>query len=107
MAIFDNGAVSVCGMQVMGHVAAAQSASLVFLCVHREHYEFLETLAPQLKGKVNTFLAPSEAFVSKQLLNFSFLIHSADFIDWKVLVDVSNNLKKNIYPEANAEYLQR
>uniref|UniRef100_A0A8D3BBL5 STEAP family member 4 n=1 Tax=Scophthalmus maximus TaxID=52904 RepID=A0A8D3BBL5_SCOMX len=57
------------------HAAAAQSASVVFVCVHRENYEFLETLAPQLRGKV--------------------------------LVDVSNNLKKNLYPEANAEYLQR
>ncbi|KAM9353657.1 metalloreductase STEAP4-like [Symphorus nematophorus] len=63
------------GAQVMTHAASAQEASLVFLCVHREHYEFLEALAPQLKGKV--------------------------------LVDVSNNLKKNLYPEANAEYLQR
>nr|XP_046256205.1 metalloreductase STEAP4-like [Scatophagus argus]XP_046256206.1 metalloreductase STEAP4-like [Scatophagus argus] len=62
-------------VQVMSHAAAAQPASLVFLCIHREHYDFLETLAPQLKGKV--------------------------------LVDVSNNLKKNQYPEANAEYLQR
>lgn len=63
------------GAQVMNHAAAAQSAGLVLLCVHREHYGFLETLAPQLKGKV--------------------------------VVDVSNNLKKNLYPEANAEYLQR
>ncbi|XP_071374453.1 metalloreductase STEAP4-like isoform X1 [Centroberyx affinis] len=63
------------GAQVLSHAAAAQSASLVFICVHREHYDFLETLAPQLKGKV--------------------------------LVDVSNNLRKNLYPEANAEYLQR
>ncbi|XP_041648528.1 metalloreductase STEAP4 [Cheilinus undulatus] len=63
------------GAQVMSHAAAAQSASVVFLCVHREHYDFLEELALQLKGKV--------------------------------LVDVSNNLKKNLYPEANAEYLQR
>lgn len=63
------------GTQAMSHVAAAQSARLVFVCIHRENYNFLETLAPQLKGKV--------------------------------LVDVSNNLKKNMYPEANAEYLQR
>ncbi|KAM6910032.1 metalloreductase STEAP4 isoform 2-T2 [Xenentodon cancila] len=63
------------GTQVMSHEAAAQTANLVFICVHREHYNFLETLAPQLRGKV--------------------------------LVDVSNNLKKNLYPEANAEYLQR
>ncbi|XP_061572734.1 metalloreductase STEAP4-like isoform X2 [Cololabis saira] len=63
------------GTQVMSHEAAAQTANLVFICVHRDHYNFLETLAPQLRGKV--------------------------------LVDVSNNLKKNQYPEANAEYLQR
>ncbi|XP_056141962.1 metalloreductase STEAP4 [Lampris incognitus] len=63
------------GAQVLSHAAAAQSADLVIVCVHRQHYDFLETLAPQLKGKV--------------------------------LVDVSNNRKKNLYPEANAEYLQR
>uniref|UniRef100_A0A3Q0RZX7 STEAP family member 4 n=1 Tax=Amphilophus citrinellus TaxID=61819 RepID=A0A3Q0RZX7_AMPCI len=62
-------------VQSMNHEAAAQSARLVFICIHRENYDFLETLATQLKGKV--------------------------------LVDVSNNLKKNLYPEANAEYLQR
>uniref|UniRef100_A0A7N8XZL6 STEAP family member 4 n=1 Tax=Mastacembelus armatus TaxID=205130 RepID=A0A7N8XZL6_9TELE len=63
------------GAQVRSHAAAAEPASLVFICIHREHYDFLETLAPHFKGKV--------------------------------LVDVSNNLKKNLYPEANAEYLQR
>uniref|UniRef100_A0A3Q3JED8 Ferric oxidoreductase domain-containing protein n=1 Tax=Monopterus albus TaxID=43700 RepID=A0A3Q3JED8_MONAL len=63
------------GAQVMSHTAAAHSASLVFICVHREHYGFLETIAPHLEGKV--------------------------------LVDVSNNLKKDMYPEANATYLQR
>ncbi|XP_070823031.1 metalloreductase STEAP4 [Chaetodon trifascialis] len=64
------------GAQVMSHAAAAaQSASLIFICVHREHYDFLQTLAPHLKGKV--------------------------------LVDLSNNLKKGVYPEANAAYLQR
>ncbi|XP_041649276.1 metalloreductase STEAP4-like [Cheilinus undulatus] len=64
------------GAQVMSHDAAAKSASLIFICVHREHYGFLETMAPQLEGK-------------------------------KVLVDLSNNLKKGMYPEANAAYLQR
>ncbi|KAK2844515.1 hypothetical protein Q5P01_011174 [Channa striata] len=63
------------GAQVMSHDAAAQSASLVFVCIHRQNYGFLESLASGLKGKV--------------------------------LVDVSNNLKKDLYPEANAEYLQR
>nr|XP_019948390.1 PREDICTED: metalloreductase STEAP4-like [Paralichthys olivaceus] len=63
------------GAQVMSHAAAADSASLIFICVHREHYDFLEKMAHHLKGKV--------------------------------LVDLSNNLKKGIYPEANATYLQR
>uniref|UniRef100_A0A672JAK0 STEAP family member 4 n=1 Tax=Salarias fasciatus TaxID=181472 RepID=A0A672JAK0_SALFA len=52
-----------------------KSASLIFVCVHREHYEFLETMRNQLQGKV--------------------------------LVDLSNNPKKGMYPEANAIYLQR
>lgn len=39
-------------LQVMSHVAAAQSASVVFLCIHRENYDFLETIAHQLSGKV-------------------------------------------------------
>ncbi|XP_028280444.1 metalloreductase STEAP4 [Parambassis ranga] len=63
------------GTQAVSHGAATQSANLIFVCIHRQNYDFLQTLAPQLNGKV--------------------------------LVDVSNNLKKNLYPEANAEYLQR
>lgn len=34
------------------HAEAAEEASLIFVCVHREHYGFLTTLAPHLKGKV-------------------------------------------------------
>ncbi|XP_061146150.1 metalloreductase STEAP4-like [Syngnathus typhle] len=63
------------GAQVMSHEAAAKAARLIFICVHREHYTFMETLAPYLEGKV--------------------------------LVDLSNNLKKDMYAEANAAYLQR
>ncbi|CAL8247158.1 unnamed protein product [Lota lota] len=62
------------GAQVMSHTEAAQLAAVVIVCVHREHYDFMEATAPQLKGKV--------------------------------LVDVSNNSKKGLYPESNAEYLQ-
>ncbi|CAL8290913.1 unnamed protein product [Merluccius merluccius] len=62
------------GAQVMSHTEAAQLATVVIACVHREHYDFLEAAAPQLKGKV--------------------------------LVDVSNNSEKGLYPESNAEYLQ-
>lgn len=39
-------------LQVMSHVSAAQSAPLVFLCIHRENYDFLKPLAPHLQGKV-------------------------------------------------------
>ncbi|XP_015225522.1 PREDICTED: metalloreductase STEAP4-like [Cyprinodon variegatus] len=63
------------GAQVMTHEEAAKSADLIFVCVHREHYEFLTSIDHCLQGKV--------------------------------LVDLSNNLKKDIYPEANAVYLQR
>ncbi|MEQ2191034.1 hypothetical protein XENOCAPTIV_018944, partial [Xenoophorus captivus] len=46
--------------------------------------------------------------VMHHLCLFSNFVTSAlIFIAWKVLVDVSNNLKKNMYPEANAEFLQR
>ncbi|KAK5608444.1 hypothetical protein CRENBAI_025373 [Crenichthys baileyi] len=62
------------GAEVMTHAQAAQSANLIFICVHREHYDFT-SMEHHLIGKV--------------------------------LVDLSNNLKKDIYPEANAVYLQR
>ncbi|KAM3615080.1 uncharacterized protein V6R79_023067 [Siganus canaliculatus] len=62
------------GSQVMSYEKAAQLSNLIFICVHREHYGFLESLADHLQGKV--------------------------------LVDISNNLKKGMYPEANAAYLQ-
>lgn len=52
MGMHDDYAVFVCVVQVMSHAAAAQSANLVFICIHRENYDFLETLAPELKGKV-------------------------------------------------------
>lgn len=42
-----------CFIQAMSHAAAAQFATLIFVCVHREHYEFLKTLIPHLKGKVS------------------------------------------------------
>lgn len=41
----------------MGHAEAAKIASLIFLCVHREHYGFLSRLAPILQGKVNVLLS--------------------------------------------------
>ncbi|PWA33511.1 hypothetical protein CCH79_00007670 [Gambusia affinis] len=50
------------GAQVRTYVEAVQSSHLIFICVHRELYEFLTTMEHDLKGKV--------------------------------LVDLSNNLKK-------------
>ena len=47
--------VSVCVLvflQVMSYAEAAQLATVVIACVHREHYDFMEEIAPQLKGKV-------------------------------------------------------
>uniref|UniRef100_A0A3Q3VRD6 Uncharacterized protein n=1 Tax=Mola mola TaxID=94237 RepID=A0A3Q3VRD6_MOLML len=40
------------GAEVMSHESAAKLASVIFVCVHREHYEFLETLTPHLEGKL-------------------------------------------------------
>ncbi|XP_064410840.1 metalloreductase STEAP4 isoform X1 [Latimeria chalumnae] len=61
--------------EVLSHAEAAQKASIIFLAVHRENYDFISELSHVLDGKV--------------------------------LVDVSNNLKMNQYPESNAEYLAR
>lgn len=52
-------------LQVMSHVAAAQAASLVFLCVHRENYDFLKALAQQLSGKVPRQAPVNEAAMLK------------------------------------------
>uniref|UniRef100_A0A3B4GJ02 Metalloreductase STEAP4-like n=1 Tax=Pundamilia nyererei TaxID=303518 RepID=A0A3B4GJ02_9CICH len=41
------------GAQVMTHEESARSAKMIFVCVHREHYEFLEKMAPQLERKVS------------------------------------------------------
>ncbi|GAA6067313.1 metalloreductase STEAP4, partial [Tachysurus ichikawai] len=59
--------------KVMPHEEASQRASVIFLAIHRENYDYLASLRPALEGKV--------------------------------LVDVSNNLKKHQYTESNAEYL--
>uniref|UniRef100_A0A6Q2XS94 STEAP family member 4 n=1 Tax=Esox lucius TaxID=8010 RepID=A0A6Q2XS94_ESOLU len=45
-------------------------------------------------------------FIAVQREHYDFLVPLAYHLKGKVLVDLSNNLKKNQYPEANAEYLQ-
>ncbi|KAL7835866.1 hypothetical protein SRHO_G00282130 [Serrasalmus rhombeus] len=61
------------GAKVMTHEEAAQTARVIFVAVHREHYDFLTSLSLALEGKV--------------------------------LVDISNNLSRGLYPQSNAEYL--
>lgn len=43
--------------------------------------------------------------IAIQRQHYNFLIPLAEILHGKVLVDVSNNLKINEYPESNAEYL--
>ncbi|XP_052345641.1 metalloreductase STEAP4-like isoform X2 [Oncorhynchus keta] len=45
-------------------------------------------------------------FIAVQREHYDFLVPLANQLKGKVLVDLSNNLRKNQYPEANAEYLQ-
>ncbi|XP_039592952.1 metalloreductase STEAP4 [Polypterus senegalus] len=63
------------GAKVLSHKEAAEYSQVIFLAVHREHYDFLSDISNQVEGKV--------------------------------LVDISNNLKKNQYSESNAEYLSK
>uniref|UniRef100_A0A8C2I9E4 STEAP family member 4 n=1 Tax=Cyprinus carpio TaxID=7962 RepID=A0A8C2I9E4_CYPCA len=46
-------------------------------------------------------------FVAVQREHYGFLTSLASDLEGKVLVDVSNNLKRGLYPESNAEYLSR
>lgn len=87
--------------QVATHAEAAEKASLIFVCVHREHYEFLKTLAPHLQGKVcvesltwrnvNEF-TPELWRVERQTVVCSFLLREGTvvlqigYLVWLVLV---------------------
>ncbi|XP_069770442.1 metalloreductase STEAP4 isoform X5 [Narcine bancroftii] len=46
-------------------------------------------------------------FLAVHRENYDFLPALSSFLDGKVLVDVSNNLRKNQYPESNAQYLSK
>uniref|UniRef100_A0A672SIL2 STEAP family member 4 n=1 Tax=Sinocyclocheilus grahami TaxID=75366 RepID=A0A672SIL2_SINGR len=46
-------------------------------------------------------------FVAVQREHYGFLSSLASDLEGKVLVDVSNNLRRGLYPESNAEYLSR
>uniref|UniRef100_A0A4W5RR12 STEAP family member 4 n=1 Tax=Hucho hucho TaxID=62062 RepID=A0A4W5RR12_9TELE len=47
-----------------------------------------------------------QIFIAVPREHYDFLVPLANQFKEKVLVDLSNNLRKNQYPEANAEYLQ-
>ncbi|CAH2282403.1 metalloreductase STEAP4 [Pelobates cultripes] len=47
----------------------------------------------------------SVIFLAMHRNHYSFLAELSDVLQGKILVDVSNNLKINQYPESNAEYL--
>ncbi|XP_078091439.1 metalloreductase STEAP4-like [Mustelus asterias] len=46
-------------------------------------------------------------FLAVHRENYDFLLALSDLLDGKVLVDVSNNLRMNQYPESNAQYLSQ
>ncbi|XP_067868851.1 metalloreductase STEAP4-like [Heterodontus francisci] len=46
-------------------------------------------------------------FLAVHRENYDFLSSLSDLLDEKVLVDVSNNLRMNQYPESNAQYLSQ
>ncbi|MBN3315294.1 STEA4 Metalloreductase, partial [Atractosteus spatula] len=46
-------------------------------------------------------------FIAVHRENYEFLSQFSEELSGKVLVDVSNNLRKNQYPESNAEHLKR
>ncbi|KAJ7985642.1 hypothetical protein DPEC_G00354180 [Dallia pectoralis] len=60
----------------------------------------------QVLGHVEAAQTAHLIFVAVQREHYDFLVPLANQLEGKVLVDLSNNLKKNQYPEANAEYLQ-
>ncbi|XP_030641284.1 metalloreductase STEAP4 [Chanos chanos] len=66
------------------------------------------TLLPQGSEVMTHAEAAKEAqviFVTVQREHYDFLTSLTPILQGKVLVDVSNNLKKGLYPQSNAEYL--
>lgn len=65
----------------MTHEESARSAKMIFVCVHREHYEFLEKMAPQLERKVSPKLKlESKRYTFKSLNTFK-LFFSLSFCE--------------------------
>lgn len=66
-----------CFAEVMTHEESARSAKVIFVCVHREHYEFLEKMAPQLERKVSPKLKlESKRYTFKSLNTFKLFFFS-------------------------------
>ncbi|XP_030639430.1 metalloreductase STEAP4 [Chanos chanos] len=68
----------------------------------------ISPLVPQGSKVMTHAEAANEAqviFVAVQREHYDFLTSLTSVLEGKVLVDVSNNLKKGLYPQSNAEYL--
>lgn len=66
----------------MTHEESARSAKMIFVCVHREHYEFLEKMAPQLERKVSPKLKlESKRYTFKSLNTFKLFFFSLSFCE--------------------------
>uniref|UniRef100_A0A674DHQ1 STEAP family member 4 n=1 Tax=Salmo trutta TaxID=8032 RepID=A0A674DHQ1_SALTR len=72
----------------------------------RPHSSSLLLHGAQVLGHAAAAQSALLIFIAVQREHYDFLVPLANQLKGKVLVDVSNNLRKNQYPEANAEYLQ-
>ncbi|XP_014731181.1 PREDICTED: metalloreductase STEAP4 [Sturnus vulgaris] len=59
----------------------------------------------EVLGHAEAAQKASVIIIAIQRQHYNFLTKLADVLHGKVLVDISNNLKLNQYPESNAEYL--
>ncbi|CAB1334253.1 unnamed protein product [Coregonus sp. 'balchen'] len=72
----------------------------------RPHSSSLLPHRAQVLGHAAAAQSAHLIFIAVQREHYDFLVPLANQLKGKVLVDLSNNLRKNQYPEANAEYLQ-
>ncbi|XP_041737484.1 metalloreductase STEAP4-like isoform X2 [Coregonus clupeaformis] len=72
----------------------------------RPHSSSLLPHGAQVLGHAAAAQSARLIFIAVQREHYDFLVPLANQLKGKVLVDLSNNLRKNQYPEANAEYLQ-
>ncbi|KAK6326430.1 hypothetical protein J4Q44_G00020750 [Coregonus suidteri] len=72
----------------------------------RPHSSSILPHGAQVLGHAAAAQSARLIFIAVQREHYDFLVPLANQLKGKVLVDLSNNLRKNQYPEANAEYLQ-